>query len=82
MKQSDKPKKKKLKALQDKLEELADEIEAKKTAKPDLETVFADVTKCLEETSKQAKELRKITAAVNEYRTNLNKGAVVLIEEY
>ena len=82
MKQSDRPKKKKLKALQDKLEELADEIEAKKTAKPDLETVFVDVTKCLEETSKQAKELRKILAAVNEYKTNLGKGAVVLIEEY
>ena len=47
-----------------------------------METVFADVTKCLEETSKQAKELRKILAAVNEYKTNLGKGAVVLVEEY
>ena len=53
-----------------------------KKAKPDLETVFADVTKCLEETSKQSKELRKILAAVNEYKTNLSKGTIVLIEEY
>lgn len=68
--------------FQGKLEELVDQCETKKAAKPELETVFSDVAKCLEDTSKQAREINKVAAAVMNIKVSIQDGTVVLTESF
>ena len=59
---------------------MADQCEIKKTSKPELEPIFSDVEKCLDDTSKQAREISKAAAAVVEQKINIQGGNVVLTE--
>ena len=76
------PKRKKLKMYQAKLEELVDQYELKKTCKPDLEPLFQDVEKCLGETNKQAREIGKVAAAVANHKASIQNQTVVLAGTY
>ena len=75
-------KKKKLKVFQTKLEDLVDVYEVKKETKPELEALYVDVEKCLQETSKQAREIGKLAAAVVNHKASIQNGTVALTEQY
>lgn len=79
---SDRPKKKKLKVFQGKLEDLVDQIEIKKQSQPDLDHLQTEVEKCLDETSKQVREINKATVAVGSHKKAIENGKVVLSERY
>ena len=76
--QSHRPKKKKLKTFQGKLEDLVDQLEIKKTQKSDLVAVHGEVEKTLDDTSKHVREISKAIVSAANLKQGLTGGTAVL----
>ena len=68
--------------FQGKLEELVDQCEIKKAAKPELESIYSEIEKCLGDTAKQAREISKTAAAVMQMKVSIQDGTVVLTKSF
>ena len=78
--QSHRPKKKKLKVFQGKLEDLGDMCEVQKSTKPELSSLHEDIEKCLKDTAQQVREINKVTLAVASHKNSIQNGNVALLE--
>ena len=75
---SDRPKKKQMKGFQGRLEDMVDQLEIKKTQKPDLVALHAEVEKCLDDTSKHVREISKAVVSAASLKQAMTSGNVVL----